>query len=149
MIVRAVVATDLEAWRPLWDGYNEFYERTGVNELPEEVTATTWARFLDPDEPMFALVAEDAGQIVGIVHYLFHRSTSRIDLVCYLQDLFVLPSERGKGIGRALIEAVSSAAQADGVDSVYWQTHETNTAGRRLYESVATNEGFIVYTLDR
>ena len=69
MIVRAVVATDLEAWRPLWDGYNEFYERTGVNELPEEVTATTWARFLDPDEPMFALVAEDAGQIVGIVHW--------------------------------------------------------------------------------
>lgn len=149
MIVRPVVASDLDAWRPLWDGYHEFYEGIEATAPPEEVTAVTWQRFLDPGEPMYALVAEADGQLIGLVHYLFHRSTTRIELVCYLRDLFTLPAERGKGVGRALIQAVSDRAHADGVDSVYWQTHETNAAGRRLYDSVATNEGFIVYSLDR
>ncbi len=148
MNIRPVAASDLDAWRPLWDGYNEFYERSGETALPEDVTAMTWQRFLDPDEPIFALVAEDEGRLVGLVHYLFHRSTTRIEPVCYLRDLFTLPELRGKGIGRSLIQAVSDAAHAEGVNSVYWQTHETNAAGRRLYDSVATNEGFIVYTLD-
>ncbi|MEO6606664.1 MAG: GNAT family N-acetyltransferase [Aeromicrobium sp.] len=141
--------TDLKAWRPLWDGYNEFYERVGDAALSEEIIATTWERFFDEDEPVFALVAEDAGQLVGLVHFLFHRSTSRIDLVCYLQDLFTLPSERGKGVGRALIEGVSDRAHAAGIKRVYWQTHETNLAGRRLYDTAGKNEGFIVYTKDR
>jgi GNAT superfamily N-acetyltransferase len=149
MIVRPIEESDLEAWRPLWDGYNEFYERTGKNALDEEVTTTTWARFFDPDEPIFAMVAEENGQLIGLVHYLFHRSTSRLELTCYLQDLFTLPTERGKGVGRALIEAVSERAHGEGIKRVYWQTHETNTPGRRLYDSVAENQGFIVYVLDR
>lgn len=149
MIVRPVATTDLEAWRPLWDGYNEFYERTGDSALPEEVTSTTWARFFDPAEPIFAMVAEDDDQLVGLVHYLFHRSTSRVELVCYLQDLFTLPTERGKGVGRALIEAVSERTHAEGIKRVYWQTHETNAPGRRLYDSVAENQGFIVYVRDQ
>jgi len=148
MIIRPVDETDLDTWRPLWEGYNEFYVRSHETALPEDVTATTWRRFLDPGEPVFALVADDDGRLVGLVHYLFHRSTTRIEPVCYLRDLFTLPSERGKGVGRALIEAVSDRAHAEGVYSVYWQTHETNTAGRRLYDSVAINEGFIVYTKD-
>lgn len=149
MIVRPVEAADLEAWRPLWDGYNAFYERSGEAAPAEDVTSVTWQRFLDPDEPMWALVAEDEGRLVGLVHYLFHRSTTRVEMVCYLRDLFTLESERGKGVGRALIQAVSDRSLEVGVDSVYWQTHETNAAGRRLYDSIGANEGFIVYSLDR
>jgi GNAT superfamily N-acetyltransferase len=149
MNVRPVEESDLESWRPLWAGYNEFYERSGEAAPPEDVTAVTWQRFLDPEVPMHALVAEDDGQLVGLVHYLFHLTTTRVESVCYLRDLFTLPEMRGKGVGRALIQAVSDRAHDDGVDSVYWQTHETNAAGRRLYDSVATNEGFIVYSLDR
>ena len=149
MIVRPVEAADLEAWRPLWDGYNAFYERSGEAAPAEDVTSVTWQRFLDPDEPMWALVAEDEGRLVGLVHYLFHRSTTRVEMVCYLRDLFTLESERGKGVGRALIQAVSDRSLEVGVYSVYWQTHETNAAGRRLYGSIGANEGFIVYSLDR
>ena len=95
---------------------------------------------------MFALVAESDGGLVGLVHYLFHRSTSRIAPTCYLQDLFTLPAARGKGVGRALIEAVYSRARDQGLQRVYWQTHESNATGRRLYDRVAENEGFIVYS---
>jgi GNAT superfamily N-acetyltransferase len=146
--VRAVRADDYAAWRPLWDGYNAFYDRKGETALPEHITQTTWQRFLDPAEPVFALVAEDDQHLVGLAHYLFHGSTTRVELTCYLQDLFTLPALRGQGIGRLLIEAVAGQARAAGVKRVYWQTHETNRAGRLLYDKVGKHLGFIVYVRD-
>ena len=140
-VVRPIVDADFAQWLPLWIGYNTFYKRT----LPNEVTRKTWARFLDPGEPMHALVAERAGQLLGFAHYLFHRSTIHIELICYLQDLFTVESARGQGIGRALIEAVAARARAAGAARVYWLTHETNHAARQLYDKVASNSGFIVY----
>ncbi len=143
--VRPIEQADLAAWTPLWDGYNAFYGRAGPTALSPAVTAVTWRRFFDPDEPVFALVAESAGRLVGLTHYLYHRSTTRIELVCYLQDLFTAPDVRGQGVGRALILGVYDAAQAAGIHEVYWQTHETNRAGRLLYDKVATYAGYIVY----
>jgi GNAT superfamily N-acetyltransferase len=95
---------------------------------------------------MHALVATQEDQLVGLAHYLFHRSTTRINDVCYLNDLFTLPSVRGRGIGRQLILGVYAAARAAGSQRVYWQTQEANAAGRRLYDQVAAHEGFIIYS---
>lgn len=144
--IRSVVEADLPAWRPLWDGYNAFYGRAGDTALPETVTQTTWRRLLDPAESMAAIVAVRENMIVGLAHYLFHRSMTRIEDVCYLSDLFTLGSMRGQGIGRALIGGVVERARAAGSTRLYWQTHETNVAGRRLYDKVAAHHGFIVYS---
>ena len=146
LTVRPIGRGDHAAWLPLWDGYNAFYGRSGPTALPAEITETTWARFFDEDEPVHALVAERGGRLVGIVHYLFHRSTTMIGLNCYLQDLFTDPEARGGGIGRALIEAVYERARAAGSTRVYWQTHETNKTAMRLYDQVAKNGGFVVYS---
>ena len=143
--IRPIEQADLAAWTPLWDGYNAFYGRAGTTALSPQITAVTWRRFLDPNEPVFALVAESTGRLVGLTHYLFHRSTTRIEPTCYLQDLFTAPDVRGQGIGRALILGVYEAARAAGVREVYWQTHETNSAGRLLYDKVAKYAGYIVY----
>ncbi|MGE3933943.1 MAG: N-acetyltransferase family protein [Rhodospirillaceae bacterium] len=140
--VRPAVAADFDAWLPLWRGYQAFYEV----DIPAESTALTWRRFLDPAEPMHALVAaDDGGPLVGVVHYIFHRSCWTAGDYCYLQDLFVAPERRGAGVGRALIEAVYAAADAAGIARVYWLTHESNVAGRRLYDRIARNSGFIQY----
>ncbi len=136
---------DAAQWRSLWDGYNAFYGREGETALPEAVTQTTWARFFDPDEPVHACVAERDGRLIGLVHYLYHRSTSAIAPSCYLQDLFTAQTARGQGIGEALIEAVYAEATAAGAARVYWQTHETNIVAQRLYDRVAERSGFIVY----
>ena len=147
--IRPLQATDRAAWQPLWDGYNAFYDRAGPTALPAEITETTWKRFFDAAEPVHALVAEDEqGRLLGLVHYLYHRSTTRIELTCYLQDLFTAPEARGRGVGRALIEAVYAAAREAGVRRVYWQTHTTNAAGRALYDKLAHHVGFIVYARD-
>jgi GNAT superfamily N-acetyltransferase len=62
-----------------------------------------------------------------------------------LQDLFTNEAARGKGIGRALIEAVYQRARDVGCPRVYWQTHETNLTAMRLYDKIAERSGFVVY----
>jgi GNAT superfamily N-acetyltransferase len=142
---RPVRESDFKAWLPLWAGYNSFYGRSGPTVLADTITAMTWSRFFDAYEPVHALVAESGGELVGLTHYLFHRSTTRIVPVCYLQDLFTAESVRGRGVGKALIEAVYEKAKTAGCDRVYWQTHETNTTAMRLYDQVADKSGFVVY----
>jgi GNAT superfamily N-acetyltransferase len=144
-LIRAVQPADFDQWKPLWDGYNAFYGRKGPTALPDEVTQRTWSRFFDSDEPVHALVADQTGQLLGLVHYIFHRSTIALTTNCYLQDLFTIEAARGKGVGRALIEEVYERAQHAGSNRVYWHTHETNTTARLLYDGVAENSGFIVY----
>lgn len=145
VVVRAVAAHDRAQWTPLWDAYNAFYGRQGTTALTQPVTDTTWQRFLDPAEPVHALVAERDGTLLGLAHYLFHRSTILIEPTCYLQDLYTVEAARGAGIGRALIAAVYAAARAAGASRVYWQTHETNATAMRLYDQVAERSGFVVY----
>ena len=143
--IRPVVATDFEQWQELWQIYNKFY---GRDDFPAEITKLTWFRFFDDNEPVHALVAEQNGVMLGFTHYLFHRSTSRIELSCYLQDLLVNDTSRGQGVGRRLIEAVYEQARIVGSRRVYWQTHESNATARKLYDNVAELSGFIVYAKD-
>lgn len=143
--IRPAVPQDFEHWLPLWDGYNHFYGRSGPTALDPAITRTTWARFMDEVEPMFALVAEGPDGLIGLAHFLYHRSTTQTGHSCYLQDLYTVASARGKGVGRALINAVCQRALAQGSPRVYWQTHETNADAMKLYDKVAEKSGFIVY----
>jgi GNAT superfamily N-acetyltransferase len=145
--VRAVQAADFPQWLPLWQGYNAFYGRSGPTALAAAITASTFGRFLDPAEPVHALVAERAQQLIGLAHYLFHRSTIHHEPVCYLQDLFTASAARSGGIGSALIGAVGAAARAAGCTRLYWHTHESNATARRVYDRLAERSGFIVYRM--
>ncbi|MES5487908.1 GNAT family N-acetyltransferase [Bradyrhizobium sp. INPA03-11B] len=143
--IRFVTRDDYAQWLPLWDGYNAFYERSGPTALAPEITAMTWERFFDAYEPMYALVADAGGTLLGLTHYLFHRSTTAIAPTCYLQDLFTSKAARGKGVGRALINGVYTQARLAGSPRVYWQTHETNHTAMQLYDKVADKPGFVIY----
>ncbi len=143
--LRPVVSDDYAQWTSLWDGYNAFYGRSGPTALPPDLTAITWARLLDPAEPMHAVVAERDGRLLGLVHFLFHRSTTLMAPTCYLQDLYTQQEARGQGVGRALIQAVYARAAAAGSQRVYWLTHETNHVAMRLYDQVAEKPGFVMY----
>jgi GNAT superfamily N-acetyltransferase len=146
IVVRNVGPRDFAEWKPLWDGYNAFYGRKDATALPGEITNLTWSRFFDGYEPIHALVAEHAGKLAGLVHYLFHRSSTSLTGNCYLQDLFTAESARGQGVGRALIEEVYRRAAQVGSAKVYWQTHETNIHAMKLYDKVAKKSGFIIYS---
>jgi GNAT superfamily N-acetyltransferase len=147
--IRFVTRADYAAWLPLWQGYNRFYGRFDSTALPDAITRVTWERFFDAYEPVYAMVAEDVTAankgLVGLVHYLWHRSTITIEPTCYLQDLFTAEAARGRGVGRALIEAVYEQARLAGVAQVYWRTHASNATARRLYDQVAEESGSLVY----
>ncbi len=139
--IRPVGANERAAWEPLWRGYLAFYKTS----VPQATYDATWARLHDPQEPMWLLGAYVDGRLVGIVHYLFHRSCWTVSDYCYLQDLFVAEGARKHGLGRALIEAVYDAARKAGASRVHWLTHETNTTARALYDTLADQPGFIQY----
>ena len=143
--IRPVAPADYSDWRVLWDSYNAFYGRAGDTALPEDVVQTTWTRFFDRNEPVHALVAASPDRVVGLAHYLFHRSTILREPTCYMQDLFTVDALRGRGVGRALIGRVCADARQAGCTRVYWHTHESNVVARRLYDAVAEKSGFIVY----
>jgi GNAT superfamily N-acetyltransferase len=132
--------TERIRWEQLWREYQAFYKV----DLPGEVTDSTWRRIHDGQ--VRALGARDtAGELLGIVHFLFHEDTWSTAPACYLQDLYVDPRARGSGCARQLIEAVAAAAKARGTNEPYWLTHETNSVARQLYDRLAKNHGFIQY----
>jgi GNAT superfamily N-acetyltransferase len=139
--IRAIDNQDFDLWLPLWKSYQRFYEV----EIPESVTLTTWRRFLDPGEPMYAALAMSGEQALGLVHSIYHRSTWAAGDYCYLQDLFVADHARGGGIGRSLIEHVYAEARRRQVSRVHWLTHESNHDGMQLYDRIADRPGFIQY----
>jgi GNAT superfamily N-acetyltransferase len=132
---------DRAAWLPLWRGYQSFYEV----DIPHEVSTVTWKRLLDPTEPMAGALAWSGSEAVGLVHHIRHRSCWTVGDYCYLQDLFVVPADRGAGIGRKLIEHVYAVAERDGCARVYWLTHETNATAMLLYDRIAQRSGFVQY----
>jgi len=142
MKIRMAEKRDFAQWLPLWRGYQAFYKV----DLGDAVTQATWQRFHDPAEPMHCAVAEaDDGRLVGIVHYIFHRSCWMLNDSCYLQDLFAAPEVRGTGVGRALIEHVYAAAAKAKSTRVWWLTHESNQPAMLLYDRIADKSGFVQY----
>ncbi len=139
--IRPLAPDDYDSWLPLWKGYLDFYEVS----VPDEVTAETWRRLIDPDGRVFGFGAISDGKLVGIVHYLFHPVTWAVSDRCYLEDLFVRPESRGTGAGRALIEAVYRAADAAGADQVYWLTAQSNKTAQLLYDRIGQRTPFIKY----
>jgi len=139
VMIRPLSPGDHAAWLPLWRGYQSFYEV----DIPEEVSQVTWRRLNDPGEPMAGALAWSGTTAVGLVHHIRHRSCWTTADYCYLQDLFVAPESRGTGAGRQLIEYVSAREQ--GLNRVYWLTHETNLEAMRLYDRIAERSGFVQY----
>ncbi len=142
LTIEKLNADDRGAWEGLFRAYIDFYERS----IEPAAYERAWSRFMD-DQSIHARGAKLDGRLVGIAHFFAHPHTNAADL-CYLQDLFTAADARGQGIGRALIEHVVGWAQQCGCSRVYWQTNESNTPARRLYDQVATHAGFIVYQID-
>jgi len=140
--IRPLAANDFAQWSDLWRQYLEFYQSS----VPQKVFETTFDRLIDAkNTAQNALVADQAGTLVGLVHFIYHPHNWRVENVCYLQDLFTAPNTRGQGVGRALIQSVYDLADKNGTPSVYWLTQDFNKTARLLYDRIATQTPFIKY----
>ena len=141
MEIRAITVDDRMAWNKLWQDYQTFYKAS----IDADVTALTFDRLIDPAEPMHCLLVLQESEPVGLVHFIYHRSTWTSGDYCYLQDLFVDHAYRGRGLGRRLIQHVYEAAKSTGASRVHWLTHETNTDAMLLYDSIGERSGFVQF----
>lgn len=139
--IRKLRKEDFSQWLKLWNLYLAFYKHS----VPDDVTAATFDKFIYANGNMHCAVYEEDGEIIGIVHYIYHPSTWTKGYYCYLQDLYVLENKRGGGVARKLIEHVYQAAEANMCSRVYWLTHESNETAMKLYDKVADNAGFVQY----
>jgi GNAT superfamily N-acetyltransferase len=142
-VVRGAIVSDEQAWRTLWEGYNRFYDSS----VPPEVTQRTWARILDPAAPIIGRVAEQDERLVGMTVNVLHEGTWTANPILYLEDLFVDPSARGGGIGRALMDDVVTQARERGCSRLYWHTRADNTVARRLYDRFVPADDFVRYRM--
>ena len=138
---RELSESDYEQWRPLWDGYLEFYEHS----LSEEQTALTWSRFFDPEFNFHAFVLELGGEVVGFAHCSFTVSTWNDKPNLYLEDLFVKPSVRRGGIGTQLILGCAEFARQQGAEKLHWLTHKDNLTAQSVYRKLAKQSEFIIF----
>lgn len=141
--IRAVREQDRPGWCKLFAGYGQFYDQ----QLSEKVLDRVWGWLMDGDHPTSGLVAVKDGQIVGIAHFRPYFRTLTGSSACFLDDLFVAPSERGRGVGRLLIEAISVLAEKAGWDFVRWMTAQDNRQAQQLYDSVAEKTEWLTYQL--
>jgi GNAT superfamily N-acetyltransferase len=141
--IRAALPADEAAWLTLWRGYcASCGERVADN-----VTRRTWTRILDPDSAIMCIVAEVDGQVYGFAHCVVHENTWETQPVCCLQDLFVVPSARGRGIGTALVEWLRNAMRAEGWTQVYWLARQDNELARKLSDRFARAESMERYVI--
>lgn len=142
-LIRSAVPGDETAWRAMWQAYCAFYGTT----IPKAVTDRTWKRILDPDSAIMCVVAEVDAKVYGFANCVVHENTWETQPVCYLEDLFVLASARGHGVGRALIEWLRNAMRAEGWARLYWMTREDNALARSLYDHFGKADGFVRYVV--
>jgi GNAT superfamily N-acetyltransferase len=141
--VREIEPRDQAAWRKLWSGYCDFY-RTA---LPPAVTEATWERIVDPQSTFIGRVAELDGEITGFSLSVVHACSWTIAPVGYLEDLYVMPAARGRGVGLALVEDIVGLARRNAWARVYWHTEADNASARRLYDRFGEADNFVRYRL--
>ena len=143
VIIRSLEAKDNAKWSSMWTEYLKFYD----SEVTIDIREMTFTRLIDPNRKVQnCLVAERNGNLIGLVHFIYHVHNWKIEDVCYLQDLFVDPKARGQGVGCALIEKVYATADLNGTPSVYWMTQDFNVNARVLYDRIGNLTPFIKYS---
>ncbi len=141
LITRPLRFDDFAAWLPLWDGNN-------MGQRNEEVTTETWSRLCNPDNTQVnGLCAIKNGDMLGIVHYILHPTTGQINHVCYMQDVYVAPAHRRKGIGKRLVEEVTKIATKEKWARMYWITSSDNIEAKAMYENFGIKLNFTFYVL--
>ena len=142
--VRAARPEDESRWRELWADYLTFYELT----LDPAITDATWQKAIGDRSGIFMRVAEIDGQVVGFSLSLTHEGTWIHNLECYLEDLYVDASARGKGVGRALLDDLVGLCRDNDWSRLYWHTAEDNGTARKLYDSYVKTDGHIRYRIE-
>ena len=140
MKVRPATSDDFPQWLALWNANNQGYK-------DEDVTTKTWSRITNDGEPVYALMAEDAGELVGLLQYIVHPTTGNVLEICYMQDVYVVPERRKQGVARAMIAKLEALGKTEKWGRIYWLAENDNEAAQALYKSLGQKMDFSLHIL--
>lgn len=140
--IREAGPQDKEQWLQLWEGYTKFYG----SPQPQDVTEYTWQRLLDTASSLLGRVAVADGKVVGFAICVLHEGTWVKTPICYLEDLYVDPQVRGRGIARTLMQSLQVEGIEKGWSRLYWHTRTDNPA-RRLYDEFTPADDYVRYRI--
>ncbi|HKZ14593.1 MAG TPA: GNAT family N-acetyltransferase [Solirubrobacterales bacterium] len=145
--VSAVREEEFETLLPLIAAYQRFYE---VDDIDTDRNRSFFHRFLAPSDDGLLLAARDeTGTILGYACLYWHFSSLQALETVLMNDLFVVPETRGRGVGRALIEATAAVARERRAAWVEWSTAPDNHTAQRLYDSLTEEKStWLSYELD-
>lgn len=139
--VRDIHEGDRDAWRVLFTDYGVFYD----TEFSDSVLDGVWSWLMDAEADVCAVVAVEAGDVIGFAHYRQLPDTFTAGPEWYLNDLYVRPESRGSGAGTALVDAVAERAASDGGGTLRWITAADNTTAQGVYDKLATRTSWVTY----
>lgn len=142
--VRPIQARDSDAWRSLFQDYAHFYK----TQFSETVLDGVWRWLTSDDHPEHGFVAEIDGTVVGFAHLQQQVDTFRAGPGWFLDDLYVHPDHRGKGVARKLIDHLATYARERGGGDLRWITAEDNLTAQGLYDTLATKTTWVMYEKD-
>lgn len=144
--IEPLAAADKAAWWPLWEAYLAHYKV----DLDRAISEAVWQRMHDPRVDVHGLAVKDdrQGKMVGFSHYVLHPHTWSDRTVCYLEDLYVDPGARRRGIGRQLIEHLKALCRQHGWKRLYWHSDRGNVVARGLYDDVGTLTDYVRYAVE-
>ncbi|WP_456268477.1 GNAT family N-acetyltransferase [Kushneria sp. AK178] len=140
--VRPAILNDLDALTVLLDGYRRFYQQAS-----NEAACRTFLRARLERGDSFLLVHDTGRGPDGVVQLYPVFSTVSLSARWLLNDLFVMPGARRRGVGRALLQAAADLARERGVTSLMLRTGTHNHAAKALYASLGwqTSDDFDTY----
>jgi GNAT superfamily N-acetyltransferase len=143
--IERVTADSVGRILPLLAAYQRLYR----TEPDEARTFEHFTRVLaDPNLAVQFVALEEALGPIGFATLYFPLSSVTAGSYCLLNDLYVAPTSRGQGKGRALIERCRLYAYEAGYASLEWQTEQSNAEAQRLYDRMgAEQRGWYSYIL--
>lgn len=143
--IRAAGTDDRPDWERLWAANCAHFGAAG---MPEAVIDGLWRRIVDAGSPMQAWLAADQSGAIALAHTILHPHTFSLAMVCYLEDLWVSPEARGRGVATGMIGHLTAVGRQQGWRRLYWETGDDNGPARRLYDRVASRRPTITYQID-
>jgi GNAT superfamily N-acetyltransferase len=144
--IEPVSEAQLEQLLPLIAAYQRFYE---VDDVDDERNRAFFTRFIAPSDNGLLLGAWHGEELRGYACLYWHFTSLVPAETVLMNDLFVDPTARGRGIGRALIEASADVARSRGAHHLEWATAPDNKTAQRLYDATgAERSTWIEYELE-
>ena len=131
VFTRRAGADDLDLVTPLFDGYRRFYGQASDPDLARDFLNQRLSR----NESTLFLAQDERGEALGFAQLYPSFSSVRAQRIFILNDLFVTPSARGRGVGRSLLQAAAVFGKSQNAVRLSLSTAIDNKTAQRLYEA--------------